>query len=34
MTRTPFSGAIVVGLLAGGVCALAVSLKYKLGFDD
>jgi len=27
-------GAIVVGLLAGGVCALAVSLKYKLGFDD
>jgi Amt family ammonium transporter len=27
-------GAIAVGLLAGGVCALAVSLKYKLGFDD
>jgi Amt family ammonium transporter len=27
-------GAIVVGLLAGGVCALAVSLKYKLGYDD
>jgi Amt family ammonium transporter len=27
-------GSLAVGLLAGGVCALAVSLKYKLGFDD
>jgi ammonium transporter, Amt family len=27
-------GAIVVGIVAGAVCALAVGLKYKLGFDD
>ncbi|TCC44504.1 ammonium transporter [Kribbella capetownensis] len=27
-------GAIFLGLLAGGICAFAVSLKYKLGFDD
>jgi Amt family ammonium transporter len=27
-------GAIVVGLIAGVVCALAVGLKYKLGYDD
>jgi Amt family ammonium transporter len=27
-------GAIFVGFIAGVVCALAVSLKYKLGFDD
>jgi Amt family ammonium transporter len=27
-------GAIVVGLVAGCLCALAVSLKYRLGFDD
>jgi ammonium transporter, Amt family len=27
-------GAIVVGALAGGLCALAVSVKYLLGFDD
>lgn len=26
--------AIVLGLLAGAVCALAVELKFKLGFDD
>ena len=26
--------AVIVGLIAGAVCALAVSLKYKLGFDD
>jgi Amt family ammonium transporter len=26
--------AVVVGLLAGVVCALAVSLKYRLGYDD
>ncbi|WP_285725083.1 ammonium transporter [Psychromicrobium xiongbiense] len=25
---------IVLGLLAGAVCALAVGLKYKLGYDD
>ena len=27
-------GAIIVGVLAGVICALAVGLKYKLGFDD
>jgi Amt family ammonium transporter len=27
-------GAIVVGLVAGGACAVAVSLKYRLGYDD
>ncbi len=27
-------GAILIGVLAGAVCAWAVSLKYKLGFDD
>src|SRR5206468_2069713 len=27
-------GSIVIGLIAGAVCALAVSLKYKFGFDD
>jgi Amt family ammonium transporter len=27
-------GAILVGLLAGVLCALAVGLKFKLGFDD
>ena len=26
--------AIVLGLLAGAVCAIAVDLKFKLGFDD
>ncbi|WP_369044725.1 ammonium transporter [Sinomonas sp. P10A9] len=26
--------AIVLGIVAGGVCALAVGLKYRLGFDD
>jgi Amt family ammonium transporter len=26
--------AIILGLVAGAVCALAVSLKYRLGFDD
>ena len=26
--------AIVLGLVAGGVCALAIEFKYKLGFDD
>jgi Amt family ammonium transporter len=26
--------AVVLGLIAGAVCALAVSLKYRLGFDD
>jgi ammonium transporter, Amt family len=30
---TPF-GAICVGAIAGVVCALAVGLKYRLGFDD
>ncbi|NJC68181.1 ammonium transporter [Planosporangium thailandense] len=27
-------GAIALGLIAGAVCALAVGLKYRLGFDD
>jgi Amt family ammonium transporter len=27
-------GAIIVGVLAGVICALAVGLKYKLGYDD
>jgi ammonium transporter, Amt family len=27
-------GAMIIGLLAGVACALAVGLKYKLGFDD
>jgi Amt family ammonium transporter len=27
-------GAIVIGLVAGALCALAVGLKYKLGYDD
>lgn len=27
-------GAVVIGLLAGLVCALAVSLKFKVGIDD
>ena len=27
-------GSIAVGLIAGALCALAVSLKYRLGYDD
>ena len=27
-------GAILIGLVAGAVCALAVGLKYRLGYDD
>lgn len=27
-------GAIAIGLVAGAICAFAVSLKYKLGYDD
>jgi Amt family ammonium transporter len=27
-------GAIIIGLVAGVLCALAVGLKYKLGYDD
>ena len=27
-------GAIVIGAVAGGVCAWAVSLKYRFGLDD
>ena len=27
-------GALFLGLIAGAVCALAVSLKYRFGFDD
>jgi ammonium transporter, Amt family len=26
--------AVVIGVVAGAICALAVGLKYKLGFDD
>src|SRR5690348_1188624 len=32
-TITPMAS-IALGLLAGAVCALAVGLKYRLGFDD
>src|SRR6476660_6317553 len=28
------TGAIIVGAVAGALCALAVGLKYKLGYDD
>jgi Amt family ammonium transporter len=27
-------GSLILGIVAGGICAFAVSLKYKLGFDD
>lgn len=27
-------GALVVGAAAGGICALAIGLKYRLGYDD
>ncbi|HEX3792734.1 MAG TPA: ammonium transporter [Pseudonocardiaceae bacterium] len=27
-------GALVIGIAAGAICALAVGLKFKLGFDD
>ncbi|WP_441250073.1 ammonium transporter [Kitasatospora sp. McL0602] len=27
-------GAIAIGLIAGGACAAAISLKYRFGFDD
>jgi ammonium transporter, Amt family len=27
-------GSIAIGLVAGAICAFAVSLKYKLGYDD
>jgi Amt family ammonium transporter len=27
-------GALVIGVVAGALCALAVSLKYRFGFDD
>ena len=27
-------GALVIGLLAGSICAFAVSLKYKFNYDD
>jgi Amt family ammonium transporter len=30
---TPYAS-VLLGLVAGAVCALAVSLKYKFGFDD
>jgi Amt family ammonium transporter len=30
---TPWAS-VLLGLVAGAVCALAVSLKYKFGFDD
>jgi len=32
-TMTPV-GALVLGLIAGAICAVAVGLKYKLGYDD
>ncbi|GAA1462841.1 ammonium transporter [Williamsia maris] len=27
-------GALIIGVVAGAICALAVGLKFKLGFDD
>jgi Amt family ammonium transporter len=27
-------GALAIGLAAGGICAMAVSVKYRLGYDD
>src|SRR5258708_29696141 len=27
-------GAMVVGLVTGGICAMAIGLKFRLGFDD
>jgi len=27
-------GAIAIGLIAGSICAVAISMKYRLGFDD
>lgn len=27
-------GSLILGVVAGGICAFAVSLKYKFGFDD
>jgi Amt family ammonium transporter len=27
-------GAIIIGLVSGGLCALAVGLKYRFGYDD
>ncbi|MDH6137000.1 Amt family ammonium transporter [Kitasatospora sp. MAA4] len=27
-------GAVAIGLIAGAICAAAISLKYRLGFDD
>ncbi len=27
-------GALIIGLLAGAICSLAVGLKYRLGYDD
>ena len=27
-------GALAIGVLAGGICALAVGLKYRFGYDD
>ncbi|MDH6113007.1 Amt family ammonium transporter [Kitasatospora sp. MAP12-15] len=27
-------GALAIGLIAGAICAAAISLKYRLGFDD
>ena len=32
--RSMFSARIIIGLTGGVICALAVGLKYKLGFDD
>ncbi|MGQ0631718.1 MAG: ammonium transporter [Sporichthyaceae bacterium] len=32
-TVTPL-GAIAIGFIAGGICALAITLKWKLGYDD
>ena len=33
-TVTPIGALAIVGLAAGSICAFAVGLKFKLGFDD
>ncbi len=34
VASSPRWAAVLLGIVAGAVCALAVSLKYKLGYDD
>ena len=34
MASSPRSARIAIGVIAGAVCALAVALKFRFGFDD